>query len=101
MKELAIPLKNEYKKSDLKKEISRSLLFSKIRYCAYCATYYFNTPVRVQSLPVPSNSVLRGCFILKIVYRICYGMNAHKSFVVVCIVSTNEQGVTTYKSKRC
>ena len=37
---------------------------------------------------------------LKIVYRICCGMDIHKSFVVACIASTNEQGVTTYKSKR-
>ena len=37
---------------------------------------------------------------LKIIYRICCGMDVHKSFVVACIASTNEQGVTTYKSKR-
>ena len=37
---------------------------------------------------------------LKIVYRICCGMDVHKSFVVACIASTNEQGVTTYKSRR-
>lgn len=37
---------------------------------------------------------------LKIVYRICCGTDVHKSFVVACIASTNEQGVTTYKSKR-
>ena len=37
---------------------------------------------------------------LKIVYRICCGMDIHKSFVVACIASTNEKGVTTYKSKR-
>ena len=37
---------------------------------------------------------------LKIVYRICCGMDVHKSFVVACIASTNENGVTTYKSKR-
>ena len=54
----------------------------------------------VQSLPVPSNTVSRGCVMLKIVYRICCGMDVHKSFVVACIASTNEQGVTTYKSKR-
>lgn len=27
-------------------------------------------------------------------------MDVHKSFVYACIASTNEQGVTTYKSKR-
>ena len=37
---------------------------------------------------------------LKIVYRVCCGMDVHKSFVVACIASINEQGVTTYKSKR-
>ena len=37
---------------------------------------------------------------LKIVYPICCGMDVHKSFIYVCIASTNEQGVTTYKSKR-
>ena len=37
---------------------------------------------------------------LKIVYPICCGMDVHKSFLVACIASTNEQGVTSYKSKR-
>ena len=37
---------------------------------------------------------------LKIVYPICCGMDVHKSFLVACIVSINEQGVTTYKGKR-
>ena len=37
---------------------------------------------------------------LKIVYPICCGMDVHKSFVVACIASTNNQGVTTYKSHR-
>lgn len=37
---------------------------------------------------------------LKIVYPICCGMDVHKSFVYACIALTNEQGVTTYKSKR-
>lgn len=54
----------------------------------------------IQSLPVASNPVLRGCAMLKIVYRVCCGMDVHKSFVVACIAATNEQGVTTYKSKR-
>ena len=40
------------------------------------------------------------CFMLKIVYPVCCGMDVHKSFVYACIASTNEQGVTTYKSKR-
>lgn len=37
---------------------------------------------------------------LKIVYPICCGMDVHKSFLVACIASTNERGVTTYESKR-
>lgn len=37
---------------------------------------------------------------LKIVYPICCGIDVHKGFIVACIASTNEQGVTSYKSKR-
>lgn len=37
---------------------------------------------------------------LKIVYQICCGMDVHKSFLVACIASTSEKGVTAYKSKR-
>ena len=37
---------------------------------------------------------------LKIVYPICCGIDVHKTFVVACIASTNEKGVTTYKIKR-
>ena len=37
---------------------------------------------------------------LKIVYPICCGMDVHKSFLVACIASTNDKGVTTYKRKR-
>ena len=37
---------------------------------------------------------------LKIVYPICCSMDVHKSFLVACIASTNEHGVTVYKSKR-
>ena len=37
---------------------------------------------------------------LKIVYPICCGMDVHKSFIVACIATTNDHGVTTYKSKR-
>ena len=37
---------------------------------------------------------------LKIVYPICCGMDVHKDFLVACIASTNQQGVTTYKSRR-
>ena len=37
---------------------------------------------------------------LKIVYKICCGIDVHKTFIVACIASTNEQGVTTYRSHR-
>lgn len=37
---------------------------------------------------------------LKIVYPICCGMDVHKDFLVACIASTNQQGVTSYKSRR-
>ena len=37
---------------------------------------------------------------LKIVYPICCGMDVHKSIVVACIATTNDHGVTNYKSKR-
>lgn len=37
---------------------------------------------------------------LKIVYPVCCGMDVHKSFIVACIASTNERGVTSYKIKR-
>ena len=37
---------------------------------------------------------------LRIVYPICCGMDVHKDFLVACIASTNQQGVTSYKSRR-
>lgn len=37
---------------------------------------------------------------LKIVYPVCCGMDVHKFFVVACIASANDRGVTTYKSKQ-
>ena len=37
---------------------------------------------------------------LKIVYPICCGMDVHNSFLVACIASTNNQGITSYQSKR-
>lgn len=37
---------------------------------------------------------------LKIVYPICCGIDVHKSFLVACIATTNEKGITTYKSRR-
>ena len=37
---------------------------------------------------------------LKIIYPICCGVDVHKTFVVACIASTNEVGITTYPSHR-
>ena len=37
---------------------------------------------------------------LKIVYPICCGIDVHKGFIVACIATTNDCGVTIYKSKR-
>lgn len=37
---------------------------------------------------------------LRIVYPICCGIDVHKKFIVACIASTNDKGVTTYKSSR-
>lgn len=37
---------------------------------------------------------------LKIVYKICCGIDVHKTFVVACIASTNSHGVTTYERHR-
>ena len=37
---------------------------------------------------------------LKIVYKICCGIDVHKTFVVACVASTNGKGVTTYESHR-
>lgn len=34
---------------------------------------------------------------LKIVYKICCGIDVHKKFVVACIVKTDKQDVTTYE----
>ena len=47
-----------------------------------------------------SNTENEGCVMLRIVYPICCGMDVHRDFLVACIAATNEQGVTTYKSKR-
>jgi len=37
---------------------------------------------------------------LKIVYPVCCGIDVHKSFVVACIATTNQKGVTAYKRHR-
>ena len=37
---------------------------------------------------------------LKILYKICCGIDLHKTFVVACIASTNNKGITTYKRHR-
>jgi transposase len=38
--------------------------------------------------------------LLKIVHPICCGIDVHKKFVVACIASTDERGITTYKVSR-
>ena len=37
---------------------------------------------------------------LKIVYPVCCGMDVHRDFVIACIASTNDRGITDYLSKR-
>lgn len=37
---------------------------------------------------------------LKIVFKTCCGIDAHKDFVVACIAKTDNNNVTTYQSKR-
>lgn len=37
---------------------------------------------------------------LKIIYPICCGIDVHKKFVVACIASTDDRGVTSYRSSR-
>lgn len=37
---------------------------------------------------------------LKIVYKICCGIDVHKTFVVACIASTDNKGITSYESHR-
>ena len=37
---------------------------------------------------------------LKIVYPVCCGIDVHKSFIVACIATTDNKGITTYKKKR-
>ena len=37
---------------------------------------------------------------LRIVYKICCGIDVHKTFVMACIASTDSSGVTTYERHR-
>ena len=37
---------------------------------------------------------------LKIVYKICCGIDVHKTFVVACVASTSDKGITSYESHR-
>jgi len=43
--------------------------------------------------PVIPVIIMKGAFTmdLKIIYQICYGIDAHKTFVVACIASTNNK----------
>ncbi len=38
--------------------------------------------------------------VLKIMYKIYCGVDTHKTFVVVCITSTNFKSMTSYESHR-
>ena len=40
------------------------------------------------------------CFILKIVYPICCGLDVHKSFIFACVSSTDDNGITSYRQHR-
>ena len=37
---------------------------------------------------------------LKIVFKICCGIDVHKDFVVACIAKTDDKNITTYQTKR-
>lgn len=37
---------------------------------------------------------------LKIVFKICCGIDVHKDFVIACIAKTDDNNITTYQSKR-
>ena len=37
---------------------------------------------------------------LKIVYKICCGIDVHKTFVVTFVASTSDKGITSYESHR-
>lgn len=53
-------------------------------------------PIILMNFPVQKGVPMA----LKIVYKVCCGVDVHNTFVVACIASTNKQGVTTYKSHR-
>jgi len=37
---------------------------------------------------------------IKIVYPVCCGMDVHRDFVIACVAATNNQGITSYDTKR-
>lgn len=37
---------------------------------------------------------------LKIVYPVCCEIDVHKTFIYCCIATTDNKGITTYKSNR-
>lgn len=47
-----------------------------------------------------NNFSLRRDVMLRIIYPICCGIDVHKKFIVACIASTDDKGVTNYKSNR-
>jgi len=44
--------------------------------------------------------IRKEVLLLKIIYPVCCGIDVHKKFVVACIASTDERGITTYKVSR-
>ena len=50
------------------------------------------TPYNSLNLTVPKGIPMT----LKIVYKICCGIDIHKTFVVACIASTNNKDITSY-----
>jgi len=53
-----------------------------------------------QSMTVCSNNITEAMLLLKIVRKICCGIDIHKKFVVATIGATNDAGVTDYQTKQ-
>ena len=55
--------------------------------------------MNIQSLFILLNIYREEFLMLKIVYPVCCGMDVHKNFLVACIASTDNYGVTSYNSE--
>ena len=76
---------------------SRSASRTRQRYALTCLISTIRLPLFTHS----ESHLCKGVVpMLKIVYPVCCGMDVHKSFVVACVDSTNDHGVTTYRSGR-